>query len=104
MAEISSSKQVDVSPNESTETKLAQYDTVPLDCEICQHIMRGFYTPSTESFNIDLGSADNVYSKSCPAHTPLLTDLKANFEGTENPFTAAFRKKAGSEELITLHE
>ena len=61
----------------------ASYDSVPLDCEICQHIMRAFHTPFEEAYSVDFGSAADVLSKPCPAHGPFLARLKERFESNE---------------------
>jgi hypothetical protein len=61
----------------------ASYASVPLDCEICQHIMRAFHTPYEVKYVVDLGSAANVLSEPCPAHDPFLVRLKERFKLNE---------------------
>jgi hypothetical protein len=61
----------------------ASYASVPLDCEICQHIIRAFHTPYEVKYVVDLGPAVNVFSKPCPAHDPFLERLKERFKSNE---------------------
>jgi Heterokaryon incompatibility protein (HET) len=58
----------------------ASYTSVPLDCEVCQHIMRSFHTPFEDIYDADLGKAADVLSKPCSAHGPLLARLTERFE------------------------
>ncbi|PMD38763.1 HET-domain-containing protein [Hyaloscypha variabilis F] len=60
------------------------YSSLPLDCEVCQDIMRSFHTPYEDKYDVDLGAAADVLSKPCPAHDPLLARLKERFESKED--------------------
>jgi hypothetical protein len=61
----------------------ALYDSVPLECEICQHIMRAFHTPFEKAYTVDFGTAADVLSKPCPAHGSFIARLKERFESNE---------------------
>jgi hypothetical protein len=61
----------------------APYASVPLDCEICQHIMRAFHTPYEVKYDVDLGSAADVLSKPCHAHDSFLVRLEERFKSNE---------------------
>ena len=62
------------------------YENHPSDCDICQQIMRGFHTPFSQNYQVDLGPADVVLSKQCSAHFPLLAGLKERFESDQRSF------------------
>lgn len=70
----------------------ASYESVPLDCEICQQIMRGFHTAFEDSYNVDLGLTGDVLAKECFAHGPLLGGLKARFTNKTFPPRIRFEK------------
>jgi hypothetical protein len=59
------------------------YKSVPVDCEICQHIMRALHAPFEEAYKTDFGPAVNVLSKPCPAHDLFFARLKERFESNE---------------------
>ena len=73
---------------ESTSTTIEEvvpplYKSVPVDCEICQHIMRALHAPFEEAYKTDFGPAVNVLSKPCPAHDLFFARLKERFESNE---------------------
>ena len=59
------------------------YESVPSNCEICQHVMRAFHTPFDNKYDVDFGTATDVLSKTCSAHGPLFATLKERFEANE---------------------
>ena len=68
------------------ESTLDLCQSLPPDCSICQQIMRGFLTPFSAGYEIDLGPGDVLLSQPCAAHIPLLAELEARFHGSENNF------------------
>lgn len=70
----------------------ASYASVPLDCEICQHIMRGFHTAFEDTYAVDLGLTGEVLSKECATHGPMLAYLKEKFEDKTFPPRITFQE------------
>jgi len=66
------------------------YQSLPPDCSICQQIMRGFLTPFSAGYSIDLGPADVILSRQCSIHAPLLAELKERFHCRESGIPVDF--------------
>jgi hypothetical protein len=56
---------VERTSNPTEELMPVLYGSVPLDCEICQHIMRAFHTAFEDLYEVDFGIAADALSKAC---------------------------------------
>jgi len=72
--------QADPTSTSTKDVMSSSYGSLPIDCEVCQHIIRGLHTSYDETYEIDLGVAADLLSKPCSAHDPLFARLKERFE------------------------